>query len=70
MSINNTCICDYCGQDLSDNKGVPNFRIVLSDERILNKSHMSECLIMIYPPIGDEKHFCNRRCLKEWLKDK
>ena len=64
-----TTTCDSCDKDLSDNDGMPDYRLHLKSERIPNKSNF-EYAVMCYPDIKSDKFFCGLECMYKWLKKK
>jgi hypothetical protein len=67
MTKNVAINCDKCNNDLRYTVYSSEFRIVLSSE---NKWHAGgACYSMDVPdPFPREKHFCNEKCLIEWIK--
>lgn len=65
-----TCkiVCDNCGEDLLRRNRCPGFRLVLQSEEI-PLSGNSVYAVNVYPDIDEDKHFCNLKCLSEWMKN-
>lgn len=62
-------ICDFCDQDLSEDKGADNYRLKLTCEKLPAASG-TRCDIYIIPHIEDmaDRHFCGFDCLLNWAK--
>lgn len=60
-------VCDKCGSDLSSHETpATEFRLVLDVETIKRNSEYAY-EAMYYPPISGQKHFCDLKCLKDWV---
>lgn len=58
--------CDACNEDLTETSGSPRFRLVLSSEAVRFIGN-TMTLAIVYPPIERSHHFCNLKCLSEWV---
>lgn len=61
-----TMKCDYCNADISESKGIPNYRLHLSCSAAPDYGGIS-LDVMMYPPIDSPKDFCGLGCLKKWI---
>lgn len=69
--MNNTkesILCDNCGEELITNTPYPaNYSLALSAINTNRNNSGTEFAVLIHPPIDDTKHFCDKKCLTEWL---
>lgn len=63
LSINITC--DQCGADLSHSEKV-HYRIAVGIEHTFARIKEPETK----PPFKDPHHFCNWKCLRDWVVSK
>ena len=61
-----TISCDRCNRDLTWTSNFVDYRIVLTDENIASNS-VAVTSMFISPHIDGTKHFCNFKCLHEWV---
>jgi len=61
--------CDGCGDNLSASGNSIDYRLSLIVERIApHDGPLTD--VMRYPPIKKDCHFCDLRCLRNWLDSK
>lgn len=60
--------CDNCDKDISETINYIDYRLHLSDQRISAKDGPVTSML-IYPNLKRDCHFCNLRCLKEWINN-
>jgi hypothetical protein len=68
-----TITCDHCGYDLSVASRAHEFRIVLSSEKLARRHFegMTELdVVPPDPPVVEPRHFCDWKCLRNWLGKK
>lgn len=61
--------CDHCQNDLAYGGPTPAYRLLLHAEEIPIQTTMTN-LVMVYPPVEHDMHFCGLRCLHRWLAKK
>lgn len=54
--------CDTCGADLNATSNCVDYRLTLTAELLPSRSE-SVTMMMIYPPIDRDRHYCGVRCL-------
>lgn len=59
--------CDNCKADISESKGIPNYRLHLSCSAAPDYGGIS-LDVLIYPPIDKRKDFCGFGCLQKWME--
>ncbi len=64
-------LCDGCGRDITFAKVAmpPAFRLHLRAEA-LPQLNTPVLLVLVQPPIKEDKYFCNFSCLAGWLERK
>lgn len=70
MARVNSIKCDQCGKELTVHSDSPsNYGLSLKAENYsINNSGPKKC-IHVYPPIGQERNFCDLECLRWWVED-
>jgi hypothetical protein len=62
-------ICDGCGKELITKSSYPSvYALVLGYTNVNRNTTGFEYAVMVYPPIDGTKHFCDTKCLSEWIK--
>jgi hypothetical protein len=62
--------CDGCSKELIKDSSYPNNYILeLKSKDVAVNSTGLTYAVMMYPKISSTKHFCNTKCLGEWLKN-
>jgi hypothetical protein len=68
MSEQRKVLCDQCDADITFTENAVDYSI-----RMVNRSIPSNCsvvsLAMRYPHLEESLDFCNRECLKKYVKD-
>ena len=59
--------CDNCGKDITTTGAMPTYRLHLSAEPLPHTGN-AVFAVMVYPPIENDKYFCDVKCLKEFFK--
>lgn len=59
--------CDYCNNDITRTKRMPQFRLCLSAEPLPHTSQ-SQFAEIVHKPIEDDRYFCNLSHLLGWLE--
>lgn len=69
MSVDTKITCDCCNADLTETGSMPKFSLRISAEEI---PHSTDIVfgVLVYPPIGSDKHFCDLKCMHSWLSNK
>ena len=66
--IKESIICDNCGEErITDTQYPHTFTLQLSVIDTNRNSSSSQYMVYQYPPIEGLKHFCDEKCLSEWL---
>lgn len=69
MSLNNSITCDCCGGELITNTSTPHkwtLELRAIDTNV-NTTGLQYC-VHLPSPIPEPLHFCNKKCLSEWLE--
>lgn len=61
--------CNNCGADITNTGKTPKFRLRLVAEALPHTASTIHA-VLVYPPIKEDHHFCNLKCLQEWAMDK
>jgi len=61
-------LCDHCKRDLTTTGNSMDYRLLLKSEEISAPSGPVTDM-WIEPAISRDHHFCNLKCLKEWVLD-
>jgi len=64
-------ICDNCGEELIVDSQYPH-KFVLQLKSIDTGINTSGCTyaVAMYPPLNQTQHFCNFKCLKNWIEER
>ena len=66
--IKECIICDNCGEErITDNPYPHTFTLELSVIDTNRNSSGSQYAVHLIPPFEGLKHFCDKKCLAEWL---
>jgi hypothetical protein len=69
--IKESIICDNCGEErITDNPYPHTFTLQLSLIDTNSNSNSSQYMVYQIPPFDGLKHFCDKKCLSEWLNKK
>lgn len=60
--------CDHCERDLTYSGGCVEHSLVLSDRHFSGPPGPPVIDVYFVPLLEEDKHFCDFRCLNEWLK--
>jgi len=60
--------CDGCGEDITEAGHRPQYRLILSQEKMPNNTGF-EYAVMVYPPLKRSMHFCGLGCLSKWVSE-
>lgn len=59
-------VCDNCGDDITTTGAYPAFRLCLKSEPLPHTGN-STMDVHVLPPIDQDKYFCGKNCLVEWV---
>ena len=69
--IKESIICDNCGEErITDNPNPHTFTLQLSVIDTNRNSSGSQYMVYQPSPFKGLKHFCDKKCLSEWLNKK
>jgi hypothetical protein len=70
MTQTSSITCDYCKGELVENSAYPHkYALQLKSIDTIASTSGVKFAIMMYPPLDSDKHFCDFKCLKDWLED-
>lgn len=62
-------ICDSCGAELITHSPYPaQYSLALDAINTNVNDGGGVYCVMVHPPIDGTKHFCNKKCLRNWLE--
>ena len=62
--------CDNCGKTLSCETMYPHvFALELQSIDVNTRKEGGVYAVVVRPPINGTTHFCNKKCLIDWLND-
>jgi hypothetical protein len=68
MTKPESIICDNCGKELICDTQYPHaYALELSAIDVNRNSGGSQYCVCVHPPIDGTKHFCNKKCLCDYL---
>lgn len=69
MTVTSNVVCDNCQHEISCTTNSVDYRLALKVKALPIKPGISYVTDMLmYPPIKEDKHFCNLYCLKKWVE--